>query len=245
VLPVLFINLDRDARRREQMQAQAHMAGVTLHRIEAVLWNALPAAEHERLYSASLNRKQYHQSLVAGEKGCYASHLKAWQWLLDSEHGAAVVLEDDVRMEPEFAKVVAAIEAMPAGWDMVKLIGRAGMGKREKAHDSTPLVGHHRLVGYRRIPNLAAAYAISRAGATKLLASRQPFGRPVDVDMRYWWENDVRVQGVQPDVVSLDDTSQASSIGSKQPSDASAWRKLRIKLAYTAHNWWASQHPKA
>jgi glycosyl transferase, family 25 len=237
MLPVLFINLERDVQRRERMQAQALGMGLAMQRIEAVLWNALAASEHNRLYSPLLNRKQYHQSLVAGEKGCYASHLKAWQWLLDSEHDGAVILEDDIKLEPAFAQVVSAVEAMPKQWDMVKLIGREGMGKREKIEALQPLTGPYQLIDYRRIPNLAAAYALSRRGAEKLLHSRQPFGRPVDVDMRYWWENNLRVQGVQPAVVQLDDTSQNSSIGSKKPADANARLKLWNKIVFTANNW--------
>jgi glycosyl transferase, family 25 len=238
MLPILFINLERDVERRDRMQAQATAMGLSMQRLDAVLWKGLPPPQQDRFYSASLNRRQYHQPLVAGEKGCYASHLKAWQWLVDSEHAAAVILEDDVKLEPDFGRVVAGIQALPANWDMIKLIGREGIGKREKAAMISPVVGSHEVVRYHRIPSLTAGYVVSREGAHKLLQSRQPFGRPIDVDLRYWWENSLRVRGVRPALIALDDTSQNSSIGSKTPEGASAWRKFRLKLGYTLGNWW-------
>jgi glycosyl transferase, family 25 len=236
--PVLFINLDRDAQRRERMQAQAAALNLPMQRFDAVLWTALPATEQSSLYSESLNRRQYHQALVAGEKGCYASHLRLWQWLVASDHTSAVVLEDDVRLNDDFAIVIAAIDVLPPNWDMIKLIGREGIGKREKASDGIALVGDHRLVRYRRIPSLTAGYVVSREGARKLLASRLPFGRPIDVDLRYWWENDLHVLGVQPASITLDDTSQQSSIGAKASGQASAWRKFQLKLGYSFSNFW-------
>jgi glycosyl transferase, family 25 len=237
-LPVLFINLERDAARRERMQAQAAALTVDLQRFEAVLWNALPAAQQNELYSESLNHNQYHQALVAGEKGCYASHLGAWQWLVASEHQAVVILEDDVQIDNDFVELIAAIAALPHNWDMIKLIGREGIGKREKSNELEPLVGRYSLVHYRRIPSLTAGYVVSREGARKLLASRKPFGRPIDVDLRYWWENDLRVLGVQPAAIALDETSQQSSIGNKTPDRRRIWRKFELKLRYSLGNFW-------
>ena len=100
------------------------------------------------------------------------------------------------------------------------------------------LLGQHALVEYRRVPSLTAGYVVSRAGAEKLIASRMPFGRPIDVDLRHWWENGLRIRGVVPALISLDDTSQQSSIGAKveERSLASKWRKFCHKAAYTFNN---------
>jgi len=142
-----------------------------------------------------------------------------------------VVLEDDVALKPEFAAVIDAIAALPAGWDMVKLIGRDS----EKLSGCTPLIDGFQLVNYQRVPSLTAGYVISRSGAQKLLASRIPFGRPIDVDLRHWWENDLRIRGIVPAAITLDDTSFQSSIGAKVAESglAASWRKFRHKAAYT------------
>ncbi len=238
MLPIVFINLDSDSERRSRMLAEFERLGLAGERFPATRWTGLPHALQQRLYSPTLNARQFHKPLVNGEKGCYASHLRAWQWLLDSPHPALVVLEDDVQLRPDFAAVIEAIAALPADWDMVKLIGRLDERKGEKLARQQPLLGRHTLVEYRRVPSLTAGYVLSRAGAQKLIASRMPFGRPIDVDLRHWWENGLRIRGVVPALISLDDTSQQSSIGAKveERSLASKWRKFCHKAAYTFNN---------
>lgn len=242
MLPLLFINLDSDEERRQRMQAEFERLGLQGERFPATRWTALSEAEQARLFSPALNARWFHKPLVNGEKGCYASHLRAWQWLLDSPHAAVVVLEDDVSLTPDFTAVVNAIEALPAGWDMIKLLGRTATGQAEKLQRSQPLCAGHTLVDYRRVPSLTAGYVLSRSGAEKLLASRIPFGRPIDVDLRHFWEignGGLRIQGVMPGAITLDETSFASSIGDKPKGGLTArWRKFRQKVTYTMLNGW-------
>jgi glycosyl transferase family 25 len=237
--PILFINLDRDAERCTRMQAEFARHGLQGERLPGVLWTALSQTEQDALYSPALNARGFHKPLVNGEKGCYASHLKAWRWLLDSPHPAVVVLEDDVRLRPDFAAVLQSLAASRESWDMVKLIGRAEIGKREKAAAEMPLCEGHTLLRYRRVPSLTAGYVINRRGAEKLLETRIPFGRPVDVDLRYWWESQGLVmRGVSPAVIELDETSQDSSIGAKvdERSLGTKLRKAWLRTHYTLAN---------
>lgn len=240
--PVLYVNLDRDDARRLRMEAEFARLGLPGERFPATLWTALTDAEQSRYYSPAVNHQLFHKPLVNGEKGCYASHLRAWQWLLDSPHAALVVLEDDVRLKPEFGSVIDAIAALPAGWDMVKLLGRAATGKQEKLRGQRALIPGTELVDYARIPSLTAGYVISRSGAEKLVKSRLPFGRPIDVDLRHFWENGLVIQGVEPAAIELDETSFESSIGDKPKGGLAArWRKFRHKAAYSVLNRWHSR----
>ena len=239
MLPIRFINLDRDAQRCAGMLAQGQAQGLNLERHPGVLWTALLGPEQDRHYDAALNHRQFHRPLVNGEKGCYASHISCWQWLLDSPHPALVVLEDDVRLGSEFKAAITAIEVLDEPWDHIKLIGRQAVGKREKLAGSKPLTEDLRLARYRRIPSFTAGYAVSRRGAAKLLASRLPFGRPVDDDLRHWWEcQHLEVLGVQPDVLSLDESSLQSSIEPKGDTRSLGLRlrKAGYKLAYNLSN---------
>lgn len=239
MLPLVYINLDSDLERRQRMQAEFARLGLPGERFAATRWTELPEIEQQRLYSPALNARLFHKPLVNGEKGCYASHLRAWHWLLDSHHQALVVLEDDVSLRPDFGRVIEAIEALPADWDMIKLIGRVETGRDEKLLEQQDLTPGYELVRYARAPSLTAGYVVSRSGAAKLLASRLPFGRPIDVDLRHWWENDLRLRGVVPAPIALDETSFQSSIGDKPKGGLSArWRKFRHKAAYTLLNSW-------
>ena len=236
-LPLVFINLDKDSERRTRIEGQLAHLGLPGERLPAVWWKHLPPAEQSLLYSAERNHGLYYQPLVDGEKGCYASHIQAWRQLLASDAPALVVLEDDVRLTPQVADVVNAIAALQEPWDMVKLLGR----DREKVRSQRPLVPGTALVDYSRVPSMTAGYVVSRAGAAKLLAHRQPFGRPIDVDLRFWWECDqLRILGVSPSAIALDDTSEVSSIWDTRDTltPGQRWRKFTMKLALTLGNAW-------
>ncbi len=235
-LPIFYINLARDTERRAKLEAELARQGLHGTRFEAVWWADLDAAEQQRLYSAELNARQYHATLVNGEKGCYASHLRLWQRLLASGAPAMVVLEDDVGLKDGFAALLGAISQHAQPWDMIKLIGR----ERDTFRGRRPLDRGVELVDYKRVPSLTAGYAISREGAQKLCQSRLPFGRPIDVDLRYWWENDLAVLGVSPAALVLDETSFTSSIGSKATAVrlGQRWRKFKRQCAYSALSAW-------
>lgn len=234
-LPIVFINLHRDAERRLRLVTALKQTPLKSQRFPAVWWADLPAEEMQCLYSDALNAQQYYKPLRNGEKGCYASHIGAWKLLLASDAPALVVLEDDVLLKPQFTEVIQAIAALQEPWDMVKLMGR----EREKVRSMRPLSAGTTLVDYSRVPSMTAGYVISRAGATKLLAHRQPFGRPVDVDLRFWWECDkLRILGVSPSAIALDDTSETSTIWLERDvlTLQQRWRKFTMKQALTWGN---------
>ena len=243
-LPIVFINLDRDAKRRLRLVTALQQTPLKSQRFSAVWWADLSAEEMQRLYSDAVNERQYYKPLRNGEKGCYASHIGAWQQLLASDAPALVVLEDDVRLKPQFTEVIHAIVALQEPWDMVKLLGR----EHEKVRSARTLVVGTSLVDYSRVPSMTAGYVISRAGATKLLTNRQPFGRPIDVDLRFWWECDaLRILGVSPSAIALDDTSETSTIWQERDvlTLKQRWRKFTMKQALTLGNaWHRAQQPK-
>lgn len=238
-----LINLARDADRLAPMARQLDALGLPWQRVEAVYGRDLDAEQRRVLYDAGANQRLYHQPLVDGEIGCYTSHLRVWQRLLDDGHPMALVLEDDVDLLPGLPAVLQALQqpehrrAQGApNWDMVKLIGRA----QEAAAARWPLgaaAPGQALIRYRRVPSLTGAYVVSARGAQRLLAHRQPFFRPIDVDLRCWWEADLRLYGVQPYPVVHGQASFQSSIGQKarQPL-ARRWRKWLQQLAYSVAN---------
>jgi glycosyl transferase family 25 len=234
-LPIVFINLERDSDRRMRLLAELQKVPLASQRFPAVQWADVPADQARRWYNDSLNRRQYYKPLRNGEKGCYASHIGAWQQLLTGDAPALVVLEDDVRLTPQFSEVVKNIAALEEPWDMVKLLGR----DREKVRSQRPLVPGTALVDYSRVPSMTAGYVVSRTGAAKLLAHRQPFGRPIDVDLRFWWEcDDLRILGVSPPAIVLDDTSLVSTIWHEHEtlSQTQRWHKFTMKCALSIGN---------
>lgn len=234
MLPIYYINLDADAQRQASMEAQFALLGLHAQRVSALRWSEMPKSVKNRLYSSVLNDRLFYRPMVDGEKGCYASHLKVCERLLESNASGCVVLEDDVRLSPNFQMVVEAIGGLDDGWDVIKLHSR----QVERSRLQLALCPGHELVTYQRVPSWATGYAISRAGANKMLRARQPFGRPVDVDLRCWWEAGLRVCGVLPGVVTLGVEADQSSIWTPKAKgvDDDRWQKWRFQVVYSVHN---------
>lgn len=229
-----LINLAPDTMRWRSACAQFAAAGLNPDRLDAVHGQELTDADRRAIYSPQLNAAQYHKALRPGEIGCYASHLKAWQRLVDSRSATMAVFEDDIDIDDDLPQVLEAVARLEPECDIVKLIGR----DREKIRQRAPLLGGRDLISYRRVPSLTAAYVVTRDGAKKLLAARRPFGRPVDVDMRYWWECDLRILGVHPYPVRAAPSSRTSTIEGRGSTGALPARvkKLALQVRYSALN---------
>lgn len=236
-MEIVVINLATRAERWQAMRRQLQRVGIEPVRMPAVAGQSLSPEQRAVLYSEDLNRRLYHQPLCDGEIGCYASHLAVWQRLLLSGADCIAVLEDDVELDASLPQVLAAIEALPGDWDLVKLIGR----RVEKLDAAQPLCEGCSLVCYRRVPSLTSAYVLHRRGAAKLLAQRPPFGRPVDVDLRHWWECGLQVQGVLPyPAREAPSAGESSMVGRAAQRDAARrWRRLWQQARYTWCNWQA------
>ncbi|TSE36243.1 glycosyltransferase family 25 protein [Tepidimonas charontis] len=238
MLPIVYINLDRDAQRRERMEAVLANLPLSYQRLPGVLWTDLDSVAQAQLYCPALNAQQFCRPLVDGEKGCYASHLRACEHLLASAASALVVLEDDVTLQEGFVDVVQAISTLPPdGWDIIKLYSRPS----ERAVGQRMLTARHHLIRYRRVPSMSNGYVLSRSGARKLLQHRRPFGRPVDVDVRYWWECDLRVLGVLPSLVIPGVAAEASSIwhsGRPRRTRGERWCRWWSQIDYSMRNLW-------
>jgi glycosyl transferase family 25 len=238
---LVVVNLALQPERWAATRRNLEALGLRPERMGAVLGSAMSLDERVRLYDPGLNSIQYHKPLQPGEIGCYASHLDAWRRLLASGETCLAVFEDDVEARPALPAVLDAIAALPRDWDLVKLVGRPV----EKIRSQHPLVEGHALVAYRRVPSFTSAYVVSRRGAAKLLANRIPFGRPVDVDLRHWWECDLRIFGVQPYPVRPAAERPASMMENRRVPVALRTRlhKLALQLRYSTLNAWHAARP--
>jgi len=252
-MKIAVINLSGHVERWRGVASQFRDVGLQAVRHEATLGSALAPDRLAALAPPALNRRQYHRPLCVGEIGCYASHVALWRELLASGEPQMAIFEDDVAVSPELPAVLQALAQLPARWDIVKLTGRA----KEKIDTRVPLLARrheppaggarerpgveHQLIQYRRVPCLTSAYAVSRSGAEKLLRHHAAFGRPVDVDMRYWWECGLSLFGVQPYPVRDANSSNDSTIEGRRvpPTPAMRAHKLWLQIDYSLRNWMA------
>lgn len=230
-VPIILINLDRSPERLAAMRGQLGELGLTAERLAGTDGAQLDAGTRSRYYCEALNHQVYHKRLTAGEIGCYISHLRAWQLIVERGWQHALVLEDDLLLRPEFPAAVAAVADLPAGWEVVKLNG----GRTKPVTRKTPL-SPFELVDYYKAPVFTSAQAVSRTAAEKLLKTRIPFGRPADVDLQFPWETGVRVQGLEPYpvVARADVPSTINHVASRKavPTDRLAFFRQRAALNF-------------
>jgi glycosyl transferase family 25 len=191
--PTFYINRERDEDRRQALEEHLRVAGIAGERIGAVEGLAVPAEFRNMFFTGSV----LHSRLKPGEVGCYASHLKTMQVIVDRDLDYALVLEDDAILPADFQTIIAQVLArLPQGWDLVHICKDANRAVKPVA----TLDHGRRIVRYSRIPETTTAYLVSRTGAKKFL---RPIKRywPVDTDFRQPWRFGLEIYGVDPCII--------------------------------------------
>jgi glycosyl transferase family 25 len=175
-MKIYLINLDRRPDRLAEMQAQARKAGLSFSRIAAVDARA-PAAQEpaQRWFAASGPLGP----LPVGDRCCTLSHRLAWEALVASGDPYAAVLEDDVRLAPAAAPLLADAGWIPPQARLVKLEHFGPGSQKVLVRDERPLPGGLMLGRMASKHTGGAAYILSREAAQLLLAV-QRFDLPVD-----------------------------------------------------------------
>lgn len=235
--PVLLINLDRAEDRLRQAAAQLEALGIRFERLSAVDGRMMSEAELAR--AAPWDRAAFFKPLSAGELGCYLSHLAALRRIVDAGWPRALVLEDDFVLQPGFSARLREILTAPGPVPpLVKLEGVRHGGLIVRQLPSGSL-----LLRNRRPPSRTIAQLWSRDGARAFLAKSSRPRRPVDVEIKHWWETGVEVLHVSPPlVVDGDATGAGSTIGPRSPRGLAsrftkAWYRLRFFLRSVTSDW--------
>ncbi len=186
-IPVFVINLDRSADRLARVVESAKRNGIRIDRVPGVEGAGLDLASHADLDPAAFS-KVNGRPMLPGEAGCYLSHLKAIDAFLATDASIALICEDDVEFTADtvrFMQDLAEVE----GWDVVKLYSFRTHGFRR--HWRTL---HGFLIGRCLAGPVgsSAAYAVSRDGAGRLIASLKPMIVPYDVALERGWHGSVR-----------------------------------------------------
>ncbi|MDJ0522996.1 MAG: glycosyltransferase family 25 protein [Planctomycetota bacterium] len=166
-IPLLLINLDRSSERLEHMKAELGALGLAFERICAVDGKAEGLADDTWQISGP-------------EVGCFLSHRLAWQRIVDAGWPHAIVLEDDVRLHPTFARVVEDGAWVPPRADIVKLDTRHTVVWLASPREGESVDG----MTLRELHSVTwggGAYLLKRACAERLLAVSEEARMPLDM----------------------------------------------------------------
>ncbi|MFM9179850.1 MAG: glycosyltransferase family 25 protein [Phycisphaerales bacterium] len=232
--PILVINLDSSTSRLESVTRQLHAAGFTFERLPAVDGRLLPEGEVARLCPD--NSRHFYSPLSRGEVGCSLSHIRALRTMLDRGLDRCVVFEDDFELRPGFARclheLLALGDRLP---EAVKMYGR-----RSRGEVIATLPGGDRLVRSNSPPICSTCTLWTDRGARKLLAASSRILRPIDVQVKHWWEMDLDVAWVSPPpVIDCTELMQRSTIGDRRAQGvARLLSQLRYRWGYAAARQW-------
>lgn len=196
-IPIYVINMASSTERLADVTAQMERLNLTFERIEAVVGAELSQDEINKVYDADANKKRHHRNLTPGEIGCYVSHRKAWQKIVEGDSEFALVLEDDIHINDNLTACFELV-TKSMGWDFLKISDTEDV----KVANKKRLNSEFDLVSYNKVPNRTMAYFLSKPAAIKMLEHKR-FFRPVDVDVQCYADFGVSVCGLRPNCVEM------------------------------------------
>lgn len=198
----LVIHLSRAEARRRVAEQLVAGCGVPARLLEAVDGRAMDPAAFAALVPSQPLEPRFPFSMGPGEYGCFLSHRRAWQTLLDSEAEAALIIEDDMAMTPDFPAALRLAERHVARVGYVQF--------QTRAVEAPPLDREGPCVFYRPevTPLRTSGQLVHRDAARRLLALSQTIDRPVDGFLQLHWLTGVQAGSIAPS--GLEDVSAAS-----------------------------------
>ena len=181
-LPIRVISLEKSIERHRYVQEQLDDLSLKHSIVKGVEGNVLLPREIKKMYDAenSLSRRGKH--LHRGEIGCALSHIKLYQEIVNDGLEAMLILEDDVKIDPEIRSVAKVWHDFPDNWDVVFLgcnTRRVFLKNISCGNISSKRFMLAQAQGIGPVKG-AFAYMVSYSGAKKLLDSTAMIYQPID-----------------------------------------------------------------
>lgn len=231
---IFLINLDRSTERLQRAAEQIEETGFTFERVPAVDGATLTDEKIAEVFDAETANRRFQYDLTAGEIGCYLSHIKCWEKIIDDNLDYAVILEDDLLLDPQFASVISTIPQLTSEWHYLKL----SCPFKPRPYKATEAVMADdnldvSLVNYKKSPTGTVAQVVSREGAKRLLAKKPTFFRPIDIDLQWSWEVGLKIQGLVPYVANVSDApSEIQRIAKRKDLKQRPFNKLKELIRF-------------
>ncbi len=193
MFPTFVINLPRDSERRAHIESELARVGLDATFVPGLDGDHLTPDDLAR-YDERKCRRVYGVDMVGAELGCYLSHYRLFQHVVDEELDAALILEDDVTFEDDVVDVLQKLEDLRRDWKVVRLSTmRRSLVDRapDRGRDVDRLTHKYRILRLRTHVLGASAYVITRTGALRMLDYGRRIFMPIDQTMDRFWENGI------------------------------------------------------
>lgn len=227
MIPVFIINLDRSTDRLEQASSALAQENIFFERISAIDGRMLHENELTRLVEQK--PRDYFQPLTQGEIGCFLSHIKALQLMIERKIDIALILEDDFKLSEKFKTQIRALILEKNNLPDVIKICRS----RRKGETLKKLQDGSRIIRSTSAPITTGAAVWTLNGAIKFMNSFNHIKRPIDVQLKHWWESGLDICWIDPPLIHLRLNDTVSTIGNRKKRNLeSKINKLIYRISY-------------
>lgn len=174
-MQVYLVNMDRSKERLEIMSQRLAALGINFERVPAVDGSKLADTEKKQITAPNW---RYPYVLTPGEVGCFLSHKKCWQKLIDSNDDWALVLEDDSFFHQKAKEYFESTHWIPSEVQLIQFSYAIDTTYSDKTI-TLPNGCHLVRVKYSS-PCGTYAYMISREAALKALSMSNKIEGPID-----------------------------------------------------------------
>ena len=231
-LPVYLINIDRATDRLAEIQRQSDEFGITIERVNGVDGSLLSPEQWVDVDHARFQRR-HGRIILAGEYGCYRSHLLALRQFLAGGSQSAIIIEDDIALDANFlTRAVAAQEAAPKA-EVIKLVNHRWGGFRATSRSHKGDVIGRCLFGPQ---GSTACYLVTRRGAEKIVKSLAVMSLPWDVAIERGWDMRTSIVTTRVNIAGFSPLQRTTMIGWRRDYHAAkstAWRRIPAHLFRT------------
>lgn len=222
-LPVYLINIDRATDRLAEIQRQSDEFGITIERVNGVDGSLLSPEQWVDVDHGRFQRR-HGRVILAGEYGCYRSHLLALRQFLAGGSQSAIIIEDDIALDGNFlARAVAAQEAVPNA-EVIKLVNHRWGGFRATARSRKGDVIGRCLFGPQ---GSTACYLVTRRGAEKIVKSLAVMSLPWDVAIERGWDMRTSIVSTRANIAGFSPLQRTTMIGWRRDYHAAKSTPLR------------------
>ena len=214
-----LINLERRPDRLRKMTEQLDALGIAFERIDALDARSVSDAELARQF-----RDDGPLGIIPrGDKCCALSHVRAWRAFAKSGDDYGLILEDDVAIDANAARLLRDASWIPPSVDLLK-IERYGPPRQRVLIDERTDIGDGRKIGRLRSRHTgAAAYIMSKKTAKTLAGLVDPWTLPVD-HLLFNLNNSPMANRLRPHQLTPAIAHQSPALGGN--TDIEEWRTV-------------------
>lgn len=232
-----IIHLARAEARKPQVERLTATLPLPVNVVDAVDGLALADGEIEAVYRRHLHRPHYPFELRKAEIGCFLSHRKVWQAILDGGLDAGLIVEDDVEPDEKlFAPALAlAMQTIRPG-DYIRFPYRS----HTDSGAEVAKVGDITLVEPAHVGLGMQMQLVGRQAAAELLEATETFDRPVDTTIQMRWLAKIRILAARPASIRQIGHLLGGTVVQKKSKPLSevlsrevkrAWYRLALRIA--------------